>query len=302
MEFSGLFVPSITIFMRDGKSVDTSALQEHVGFLLGMGVHGLIANGTTGDFHLLTLEERKLTAETVLARVAGKVPVIVGTSSLTTADTIMLCAHAQDHGAAGVMVAPPYYLPMTSAEIVSFYGRVASAIKIPLILYNNPGCTGQHITADIVIELESSIGLRYVKESSGVYDNFQRILSASDQRVKVFMGEESLSVQALLMGAAGIIMGLANAIPDRFMEILRAVRDNDIARCRSLHYQTLPVYAAANLATTHNYNSVIKSILKIRRGLDITASRSPSLPLTPDQEVELAELLARAEIGSLSQG
>jgi 4-hydroxy-tetrahydrodipicolinate synthase len=150
----------------------------------------------------------------------------------------------------------------------------------------------------MIAVLEKSAGVRYVKESSGVFDNFQQILVSTGLRVKVFMGEEALSLEALLMGAAGLIMGLANAIPDRFVAMLKAVRSGDIAQARQLHYQTLPLYNLANEGATHNYNSVIKSVIKLRRGKRVTSSRAPSLPLTDPQEGKLAELLDRIGLGS----
>lgn len=296
-EFQGLFVPTITVFKEGDQSIDHAAIQEHVDHLIATGVDGLIPNGSTGDFHLLTLEERQKVAESVIARAAGRVPVIVGATCLSTAEVIRVSLHAQERGAAGVMVAPAFYLPMSRAEILAHFQSVARAIKIPLVVYNNPLCTGQHVSAEMIAVLEKSVGVRYVKESSGVFDNFQQILVSTGQRVKVFMGEEALSLEALLMGAAGLIMGLANAIPDRFVEMLKAVQRGDIAQARLLHYQTLPLYYLANEGATHNYNSVIKSVIKLRRGKGVTSSRAPSLPLTDPQEGKLAELLDRIGLG-----
>jgi 4-hydroxy-tetrahydrodipicolinate synthase len=299
MQLNGLFIPLVTIFERDDGPVDYRKIEEHAAFLLEKGVDGFIPLGSTGDFYALSPDEKERVLKSVVSAVKGRCPVIAGTSALTTKECIDNCRMAEANGAAAVMVAPPFYLPLSDDEICGHYEAVSRSITIPIMLYNNPLCTGQNVTPSLIARLNETIHLGYVKESSGNIDAFQNILQKTGGTLHAFMGEESLAVQGLFLGAAGLVMGLGNGIPEVYTALRDLMRKGLFEEARALHLKMLPLYAFASRMHEFGYNSVAKSIIKLRGRGDVTSTRRPILPLTREQEKDLEGIL---EESGLMQG
>jgi 4-hydroxy-tetrahydrodipicolinate synthase len=296
MQLKGLFVPLVTIFEKDDGPVDYQKMEEHAGFLLDKGVDGFIPLGSTGDFYALNADEKERILKSIIKASDGRCPVIAGTSALTTRECIENSKKAEANGASAVMIAPPFYLPLSDEEICGHYEAVSKSITIPIMLYNNPQCTGQNVTPTLIARLSKSIHLSYVKESSGNIDAFQNILQKTDGAVHAFMGEESLALQGLFLGAAGLVMGLSNGIPEVYTALLDFMEKGLFDQARSLHLKMLPLYAYANRMHEFGYNSVVKSIIKLRGRGDVTCTRRPILPLTGEQEKGLEGILRDLEL------
>jgi 4-hydroxy-tetrahydrodipicolinate synthase len=294
----GFFVPVVTIFKKGGGAVDYEKIEEHVRYLIGKEVDGLIPLGSTGDFCFLSPEEKEGVLRTVIKACGGKCPVVAGATALTTRECIENSKKAEGLGASAVMIAPPFYLPLSDDEICRHYEQVSGQISLPIVLYNNPLCTGQNVTPSLIARLYDSIKLPYVKESSGNIDAFQNILEKTDRQVKVFMGEEPLALEALFLGATGLIMGLGNGIPEVYKSMLRFMDEGQFEQARSLHMKMLPLYNFSARMHEFGYNSVVKSIMKLRGRGEVTHTRGPLLPLTVEQESSLKSILAQAGIKS----
>src|SRR3954454_7690969 len=146
--FHGVLPALITTVTDDGDAIDTRALSAIVDRLIGAGVGGLVPGGSTGEFTTLTNAERRQLTEVTVEAAAGRVPVVAGTSALSTRETVELSVHAQQAGAAAVMIVPPFYDAPKWRELHAHYSAVADAIDIPIMYYNLPSATGVTLTAE----------------------------------------------------------------------------------------------------------------------------------------------------------
>src|SRR5688500_1381171 len=137
--FHGVLPALITPFAPGGDAIDTRALAANVERLVAGGVGGLVPGGSTGEFTTLTHDERRLLTEATVEAAAGRVPVVAGTGARSTRETVALSVHAEEAGAAAVMVVPPFYDPLPWRELLAHYTAVADAIGIPVMYYNLPG-------------------------------------------------------------------------------------------------------------------------------------------------------------------
>src|SRR5262245_56419766 len=134
-QFTGILAAVVTPLTADASAIDEPGIRRQADHILGNGIHGLVPGGSTGEFTTLTIAERKRSAELYIAAAAGRGPVVVGTAALSTADTVELSKHADEAGAAAVMVAPPFYDTPSWDELLAHFGAVSDAIDIPIMYY-----------------------------------------------------------------------------------------------------------------------------------------------------------------------
>ncbi len=137
-EFRGSYTVSVTPFTEDGSGIDFGALKNFLDWQLEVGVPGIIALGSTGEFLAVNDEERRQIVETYVNHIDGRMPVIIGTMNAHTPNAVRHSRQAEDLGADGVMIIPPYYYTPTDDEIFRYYEAIDAAISIPVMLYNNP--------------------------------------------------------------------------------------------------------------------------------------------------------------------
>ena len=155
--FHGVLPALITPFTEDGDAIDTDALAAIVERLIGAGVGGLVPGGSTGEFTTLTHAERRQLVEVTVEAAAGRVPVVAGTGALSTRETVELSVHAEQAGAAAVMIVPPFYDALSWRELLAHYTAVADAIAIPIMYYNLPARPGVTLTAEQLRELPGHV-------------------------------------------------------------------------------------------------------------------------------------------------
>src|SRR6185437_5857428 len=172
--FQGSFAALITPF-RAGQ-LDEAALRELVEFQIANGTHGLIPCGTTGESPSLTTSEWERIAEIVLAQASGRVPVLIGTGTNNTDVTIERTRRARELGADGALVVTPYYNRPTQEGLYQHFAAIASAVDLPLMLYNVPGRTGVNLSAETAIRLSRIASIVALKEASGSVDQVSQIV------------------------------------------------------------------------------------------------------------------------------
>ena len=166
-KFLGSFTVMVTPFAEDGSKVDYSTLRRFVDWQIANGVPGLIPLGSTGEFLSVADEERREIVTTIIQQVDGRVPVLVGTADEWTDKSVRYSREAEELGASGVMVVPPYYASPTEDELYAHYQRISDAISIPIMVYNNPNTANVDLTPDLLARLSQIENVDYVKESSG---------------------------------------------------------------------------------------------------------------------------------------
>jgi len=272
--FRGTYTVLITPFTADGKSVDIPALKTLVNWQIEQGIHGLIPLGSTGEFLSMTREERQLVTDTCVKTAAGRVPVLIGTGAEWTDECVALSKEAQELGADGVMIIPPYYSCPTEDELFEHYRRVGEAISVPIMVYNNPATANVDLTPSIVARLSRIDNCRYIKESTLEVTRVRDIIELCGDRMTVFAG--ILGYESFWLGAQGWVAVCSNLIPGMSARLFELVADEkDVDQALALYKKMLPI---VKWVGGHRYVAASKDALAMM-GLPVGAPRPPRLPL-----------------------
>ena len=226
---SGVVTPTVTPFL-DNEDIDVGALRTLTSRLIGQGVGGLFPCGTTGEGHLLSMEERKLVAETVVREAAGRVPVYIQSGAMSLKDSIELSQHAVDCGADGVGVVTPSYYALSRSAIEDYYAAIAGALPkdFPIYLYSIPENALNDITpaaaASLADRCENIIGIKY----SG--DDFVQLEAYTEIRggtFSVFSGNDRTFAAVMAAGCDGTVSGLSNIFTELIVSVYAAFKDGD---------------------------------------------------------------------------
>jgi dihydrodipicolinate synthase/N-acetylneuraminate lyase len=295
LELRGILPAMITPFTDDGSAIDTEALAAHTRRLVDAGVGGLIPGGSTGEFSSLSHDERKLLHETVINAAEGRVPVIPQTGALTAAEAVRLSQHAEQAGAAAVMVVPPFYDGLTFEELKGYYTEVAESISIPVMLYHIPSVTGQHLTPDELAALGDIPGVESVKDSGGDAAALTTGLLLNGDRLQVANGWDHLTFLGLASGAKSSVWGAANIFPEEAVELFEtlAVR-GDLVAARELWARLFPIVL---FLEEKSYGQRVKAATRLT-GQAVGQPRRPFLPIPAEDEATLKQLLADAGIAT----
>ncbi|HUL05534.1 MAG TPA: dihydrodipicolinate synthase family protein [Candidatus Acidoferrum sp.] len=211
-QFRGSYTVTITPFTADGKKIDIPAWKRFVDWQLKVGVPGIIILGTTGEFLTLTDEERRLFVETTVKHVRGRMHVLVGTMNAHTPNAVRYSREAEELGADGLMIIPPYYYTPTDDEIFNYYRAICEKVSIPIMLYNNPFTSNVDMSAKLVARLTRAFDqIRYIKEASMDVARVYDVIEETKGVMNVFAGERI--VQSYLLGAVGYVNPYGNYIP-----------------------------------------------------------------------------------------
>lgn len=233
--FSGCLVAMITPF-RDGQ-IDEPGLRRLVEFHLQNGTDGLVPCGTTGESVSMTEEEQLRVIEIVVETVNGKIPVVAGTGTNSTAKTVKMTKEAQKIGADAALLVTPYYNKPTQNGLFLHFEAVAKATELPLVLYNVPGRTSVNLLPETVARLAKIQTIVGIKEASGNMDQVSQIIESCRPDFAVLSGDDSLTLPLLALGGTGVISVVGNIAPAAMAEMVRAYREGNVARARELHYQ-----------------------------------------------------------------
>ena len=257
-----------------------------------MGKDGIIVGGSTGEFFNMTLEERKKMIDITIDHVNGRVPVLAGTADCSTRMTIELCKYAEDAGADGVLIVPPYYYKPNDIEIYEHYKAISRAIDIPIMLYNNPGASKVYVNPDLLVKMAKDNIISYVKETHGdVAFVHEIILKGNGEKPVVFFGRDENAFEAFIIGAVGWVSGAANATIKLQKKIfVEAVINKNYQKARELYYRILPWFLLTE--RRGRWLAYVKAALKLM-GMDRGNPRRPILPLNKKEEKEVEEVLTK---------
>jgi 4-hydroxy-tetrahydrodipicolinate synthase len=233
---------------RDGE-IDEAALRGLVGFHLKNGTDGLVPCGTTGESVTMSEEELLRVVEIVVEEVDGRIPVVAGTGTNSTAKSIKLTKAAQKLGADGALLVTPYYNKPTQQGLFLHYEAIARATDLPLVLYNVPGRTSVNMLPETVARLARIPTIAGIKEASGSMDQVSQIVDSCRSDFAVLSGDDSLTLPLLALGGVGVISVVGNIAPAAMSDLVRAFRAGDLARARDLHYQLFNLCRAMFIET-----------------------------------------------------
>jgi 4-hydroxy-tetrahydrodipicolinate synthase len=291
--FRGIIAYPTTPFTAD-NTVDLLTYRHLVERLVVSGSHGIAPLGSTGVLPYLTDEERDAVTEATLQQVAGRLPVLVGVSHLTTAGVVRHARFAEQAGAAAVMVIPMSYWKLTDDEIFQHFDRVASAISVPIMAYNNPATGGLDMSPALLKRLLEIPNVTMIKESSGDVQRMQALRQLLGEDVAFYNGSNPLALAAFAAGATGWCTAAPNLIPELNLRLYEAVQRQDLAEARQLFYQQfelLQFIVAKGLPRT------IKAGLELL-GQEAGGLRAPLLPLNEAEQQQLHRILDRVPLPS----
>ena len=291
-KFSGSFTVMVTPFSEDGSKVDYSTLRRFVDWQIANGVPGLIPLGSTGEFLSVADEERREIVTTIIQQVDGRVPVLVGTADEWTDKSVRYSREAEELGASGVMVVPPYYASPTEDELYAHYQRISDAISIPIMVYNNPNTANVDLTPDLLARLSQIENVDYVKESSGDISRIREIDHLSEGRMTVFAGYHAFD--SFLLGAKGYVSVCGNVVPKLSSDLYKLViGESDVASGRELYHRLLPLL---DVISGDLYVSATKAALELV-GMPVGIPRMPRLRVPESHRIKIEEVLR--ELGVL---
>ena len=283
----GVYVVLTTPFGKTGE-IHYEGMAKNVQWLIGQGVHGVVALGSTGEFASQNDEQRKRVARTVIEAADGKVPVLVGASAETTEKTIEYVAQAKDFGAAGVLVIPPWYYLPPPEEIVYHYGTISDAVDLPIMVYNNPWTSKVDIRPETVAALSRIKNVTHIKESSGDLRRIAEIRTLTEDRMTVFCGWEDLAFESFAVGAQGWICVVGNFAPRLSVRLFELVAERkDLDGGWTVYKKLLP--ALRHLERAGKMHQTVKYALD-QLGLCGGESTHPRLPLTEEEKAAIRRL------------
>lgn len=284
--FHGIVAYPITPLRPEG-SVDLDKLTSLLDRLLASGVHGIAPLGSAGILPYLTDEERERVAETTVRHVAGRVPTLVGVSALTTERAVHHARFAERVGATAVMLIPMSYWKLTEEEVFEHYRRVAEAIGLPIMAYNNPATGGVDMRPEFLARLLTIPNVTMIKESTGDVGRMQRLLELAGEEVAFFNGSNPLALAAFAAGARGWCTAAANLIPQWTLDLYAAVRENDLARARAVYGRQRPLL---EFLVQGGLPRTVAAGLELL-GFDPGPLRPPLQPVSNADRARLAEIL-----------
>ena len=246
--FQGSFVAMVTPF-RNGK-VDEAKLRELVELHVANGTDGLIPCGTTGESPSLNHDEHRRVVEIVVEAARGRIRVVAGTGSNSTAEAIDMTKHAERAGAAGALVVNPYYNKPTQEGLYRHFRAVAESVAIPILVYNIQSRTAVNVETDTMARLARDVrNIVGVKEASGSLDQMSQVIAACGPDFSVLSGDDNITLPLLAIGGSGVVSVIANIVPRETADLVHAALDGDWKRARDLHYRLFPLARAAFLET-----------------------------------------------------
>ncbi|AEF96856.1 4-hydroxy-tetrahydrodipicolinate synthase [Methanotorris igneus] len=242
----GVFPAIITPF-KNGE-IDFEGLEKNINFLIENGVSGIVAVGTTGESPTLSHEEHKKVIEKAVEIVDGRVTVIAGAGSNSTAEAVELSQFAEDVGADAVLSITPYYNKPTQEGLKKHFGTIAESINLPIILYNVPSRTAVNLEPSTVKYLaEEYSNITAIKEANPNLSQVSEIIRECN--ITVLSGNDELTLPIIALGGKGVISVVANIVPKEFVEMVDYALKGEFDKAREIHYKLYPLMKAMFIET-----------------------------------------------------
>lgn len=288
----GIVPPMITVFNKD-ESLDEQGTRDHVNFLIDNGVGAISPGGSTGEMIAMAPEERRRVIEIVIDEAKGRVPIYPGTMYYSTDMTIRLSRFAEEKGAQGVLVIPPYYLNPPKHDAMNHYRELRQAINIPIILYDNVWFSGYEFNAREVAQLVEEGVLQGIKCAHGDPWKVHTLKHICGDNLVVYYGHDVNGLEALLVGADGWLTGGINLIPKQCVDLFEAAQQGRLDDARALWDKMIPLINFVCVDRKDNYPhfvQVFKDGLNML-GRSVGAPRKPLTPLRESERKKLREFL-----------
>jgi 4-hydroxy-tetrahydrodipicolinate synthase len=286
LELRGVFTALVTPMNKDG-SVDFGALDALVDAQLAGGIKGLVPCGTTGEATTLNGAERAQVVSRVAKRAGGRVPVVAGTGSNSTAETIEHQKRAKDAGATHALVVTPYYNKPTPEGLFRHYTAVAESTDLPIIVYNVPSRTGCDVKPDTLARLAGIPRVVGVKEATADLDRVTLIRRTAPQGFALMSGDDASCCPFVLLGGDGVISVSSNLLPAEMVAMITAALEGKLDKARAGHHALRDI----NLGLFVESNPIPIKAAMAMKGMLKEHYRLPLCEIQPDNRKKLEAVL-----------
>lgn len=288
-KFEGIWCPMATPLKKDG-SIDKAKTRVLVDFLVDGGIDGLFPLGTTGEFALLSDEERIEVTEIVVDQTNGRVPVAIGVSDPSVDRVLQFSKEAENAGADAIVATPPYYYTVTNEGMYQFYKKLSEATDMPLLIYNIPEWTHNFVPPDIVKRLADEKLVAGMKYTEYNFLNLLKFHEAVKGKIAIFTGSDALAYSNLEFGGSGAVIGIANVAPRESAMIFDEFKRGNLRKAREAQMKLLPVIEAIGIG---KFPAGLKEAMKFV-GMPVGDAKAPLLPLTTAEREQVGKFMLRS--------
>lgn len=284
--FGRLLTAMVTPFNADG-SVNYEKAADLAEWLINNGSDGLVVAGSTGEAATMSAEEKLELFRVVVNRINKRVPVIAGTGSNNTADSVKMTKMAEAMGVDGALIVGPYYNKPTQEGFYQHFAAVAQSTGLPIIVYNVPGRTASNISPAIVARLAADFeNIVAIKEAAGNVAQVAEFYSVLPEEFTIYSGDDGLIIPFMSVGATGLISVLSNIGGGILQDVMQAYEDGHVREAAKLNARMVPLANAMFIET----NPIpVKAAVTLVTGID---AGQPRLPLTPMEPANKAKMVA----------
>jgi 4-hydroxy-tetrahydrodipicolinate synthase len=285
--FKGAFTAIVTPF-KNGQ-FDEEAYRELIEFQVKGGIHGIVPCGTTGESPTLSHAEHKRVVETCIDQVKKRVPVIAGSGSNSTAESLELTQHAESAGADAALLITPYYNKPTQEGLYQHYKTVASQTRIPIVIYNVPGRTSVNLLPETMARLAEIPNIVGLKDATGDLKQGSQTLELCGDKIMVLSGDDFTLLPLLAVGGQGVISVISNVVPADVAGLCTAFFAGNLDRARELHYK---MWALTEAMFYETNPAPVKTALKLM-GKITGEIRQPLCPMSAANENKLRQVMQK---------
>jgi 4-hydroxy-tetrahydrodipicolinate synthase len=285
-DFHGVFPYLVSPIDLDGK-IRTGVLGRLCDDLVTSGVHGLTPLGSTGEFAYLNAAQRTTVVQTTIDAAKGRVPVVAGVVSTSTADAVAQAKSYQQLGANGILAILEAYFPLADAQVESYFRAIADAVDIPVVIYTNPQFQRSDLTLDVIARLAAHPRIRYIKDASTNTGRLLSIMNRCGDSLKVFSASAHIPAAVMLIGGVGWMAGPACLVPRQSValyDLCKAARWDEAMALQRRLWRINEAFARYNLA------ACIKAGLAIQ-GYDVGDPVAPQAALRTEQREAVEQVL-----------
>ncbi|WP_077625111.1 dihydrodipicolinate synthase family protein [Sediminibacillus massiliensis] len=295
--FKGI-IPPVSTIVNDEGTLEKEQMGQLIDHLIEAGVDGLFFLGTGGEFSQMSVQEREKVASFAVNYINKRVPVLIGTGSTSTRESVRLSQHAERVGADGIVVINPFYWNLTEENLLNYYKQVSDSVNLPIILYNFPNLTGQDLTPELVLKIadqnENIVGIKDTVDSIGHIREVITKVKGKHPHFSVFCGFDDHLFNTLQLGGDGAISASANFAPQLSIGIYEACQNGDLSKAAELHRKLAILPSLYKLDSP--FVNVVKEATKMC-GINVsTEVLAPSQKLREEKLKQMRGILEIAEV------
>lgn len=286
IQWKGVF-PALTTKFTSSHQLDYILFEKNLKAQIDAGVNGVILGGTLGESSVLENREKLDLVKFTVEKVAGKVPVVMNIAEGSTAEAVKAANDAEENGATGLMLLPPMRYKSDHRETLAFFGAVAGATSLPIMIYNNPIDYKTEVTLEMFGELAQYKNVQAVKESTRDVSNVSRMINKFGDRFKILCGVDTLALEELVLGADGWVAGLVCAFPKETMAVYNLVKAGKMEEAVKIYRWFLPIL---ELDIHPKLVQYIK-LAEAEEGIGSEHVRPPRLPLIGEERDRVLKVI-----------